>query len=150
MGRVAGLDVGTKTIGVAISDPAGKLASPLFTLSRRGVRRDVERLLAMLAEEDVGRFVVGMPLELDGSETRSARLARQVGDAVRDSAGVPVIYIDERYSSVEAERQLIASGVSRQRRKEIIDQAAAVVILQSYLDHGDWSGIDAEGPTTAS
>lgn len=142
MGRIAGLDVGTKTIGVALSDLTGKLASPLFTLSRRGVRRDVEALLARLAEEEVGTYVVGLPLELDGSEARSARLARQIGEAVREHSGLPVVYIDERYSSVEAERQLLATGMSRQRRKKVIDQAAAVVILQSYLDHGDWSGIE--------
>ena len=71
------------------------------------------------------------------SESRSARLARQIGEAVRDAAQLPVIYVDERYSSVQAERSLIFQGASRDRRKKVIDQAAAAIILQSWLDHGD-------------
>lgn len=132
-----GLDVGTKTIGVALSDPTGLFAQPNSTLSRKGVRTDVVRLAQMIADNEVRHVVVGLPLELDGSESRSARLARQVGEAVAETCDLPVIYVDERYSSVQAERRLIEQGASRARRKQVIDQAAAVIILQSWLDHGD-------------
>lgn len=134
MGRVIALDVGTKTIGVARSDPTRMLASPVTTVSRKGVAKDVAALQAYLDEVD--QIVVGLPLELDGSEARSARLARQVGDALSAATDLPVAYVDERYSSVDAERRLIAADVSRAKRKQIIDQEAAVLILQSYLDHG--------------
>lgn len=134
MGRALGLDVGTKTIGIAMSDPLRKLASPVRTLGRRSVRDDTERIDAFAREQGVDRVIVGLPFELDGSEGRSARLARQIGDALA-AAGWSVGYVDERYTSVDAERQLIEAGLSRARRKEVIDQAAAVLILQSFLDH---------------
>ena len=139
MGRVMALDVGTKTIGIALSDELRLFPQPYRTLSRRGVRKDVEVLQHVIEEQDVDHVVVGLPLELDGSEARSARLARQVGDAVRERSGLPVTYIDERFTSVEAEQLLIRMNVSRKRRREVIDQAAAALILQSFLDHGDWT-----------
>lgn len=136
MGRVLALDVGTKTIGVAITDPLRMLAHPVCTIARKGVRRDTERIKQIIAEREVKEVVVGLPLELDGTEARPARLARQVGEAVAASEGLPVSYVDERFSSVEAERRLIQADVSRQRRKAIIDQQAAVVILESFLRGG--------------
>jgi putative Holliday junction resolvase len=135
MGRALGLDVGTKTIGIACSDAVGLLASPVRTLARRSVAVDVEALAALVAERGVDRLVVGLPYELDGSEGRSARLARQIGEALAARTGLPLVWIDERFSSVDATRQLVAAGVSRARRKAVIDQQAAVVILQSWLDH---------------
>jgi len=138
-GRAIGLDVGTKTIGVAISDEMGWLAQPAYTLARRGVKKDVAALAVTCEERTIRTLIVGLPLELDGSEKRSARLARQIGEALAELTGLPLVYIDERYSSVEAERRLIEADVSRARRKEVIDQQAAVIILQSWLEHGDWS-----------
>lgn len=132
MGRVMALDVGTKTIGIAVTDPLRLFGQPVATLSRRGVKKDVYSLGAWLDEYDPDVVVVGLPYELDGSEARSARLARQIGEALTET-GVTVAYQDERYSSVEAERQLIAQHVRRDRRKQVIDQAAAVVILESWL-----------------
>lgn len=133
MGRVIALDVGTKTIGVAMTDPARILASPVTTIKRKGVRVDSERVTELIEEHGVVQVVVGMPYELDGTEARPARLARQVGEAVRERTSLPVDYMDERYTSVDAERHLIRADVSRQRRKEIIDQVAAVLILESWL-----------------
>lgn len=144
MGRVMALDVGTKTIGIALSDELRMFPQPYRTLSRRGVRKDVDRLLPIVDDKQVDHVVVGLPLELDGTEERSARLARQIGEEVRERTGLPITYLDERYSSVEAERLLIEQGVSRARRKEVIDQAAACLILQSFLDHGDWTRDGAE------
>jgi putative Holliday junction resolvase len=142
MGRTLGLDVGTKTIGVACSDATGLLASPVRTLRRQSVAADVEVLAALLAERGADRVVVGLPYELDGSEGRSARLARQVGDALALRAQVPVVWIDERYSSVEATRQLADAGVFGSRRKAVVDQQAAVLILQSWLDHPELEELD--------
>ncbi len=133
MGRVMALDVGTKTIGIAVTDPLRMFGQPVVTLARRGVKKDVAALERYVDEYDPDVIVVGLPLELDGSEERSARLARQVGDAVADATSRPVAYHDERFSSVEAERILLAHDYSRQRRKQVIDQAAAVVILESWM-----------------
>ena len=142
MGKALGLDVGTKTIGVAISDSLGIGANPICTIKRQGVRRDVEKIVEIVRSEELTELIVGLPLELDETEARSARLARQVGDALGEALGINPIYIDERYSSVDAEEILIAADLSRKRRKQVIDQTAAVFILQSYLDHGDWSGLN--------
>jgi putative Holliday junction resolvase len=141
MGRTIALDVGTKTIGVAMSDPLGITANPVCTLGRKGVKKDVVRLMALCEGRDVQTLVVGLPLELDDTETRSAKLARQVGDAMGRALGVKPIYIDERYTSVDAEEALIEADLSRKKRKGVIDQVAAVLILRSYLDYGDWSEI---------
>jgi putative Holliday junction resolvase len=141
MGRVVALDVGTKTIGVAMSDPLGITANPISTVARKGVRKDVQVLKELCEGRGVVTLVVGLPLELDGSETRSAKLARQVGEALGAELGLEPVYIDERYTSVEAERSLVEADLSRKKRKGVIDQAAAVLILRSYLDHGDWSGL---------
>ena len=141
------LDVGTKTIGIALSDPLRMFATPLRTLARKGVSSDTDALAKAMTEHAVEHVVVGLPYELDGTEARSAKLARQIGESLRER-GCTITYIDERYSSVEADRFLIQAGVGATRRKAVIDQAAACVILQSYLDHGDWtqdSGSDASG-----
>lgn len=142
-GRVLGLDVGTKTIGIAMSDPGRHLASPVRTLSRRSVRDDTDALGRLVAEESIAEIVVGMPYELDGSEKRSAKLARQIGEALGQATGRPIHYVDERFTSVDAHHLLIEAGVSRARRKAVIDQQAAVLILQSFLERGPETG-DAE------
>jgi putative Holliday junction resolvase len=139
MGRVIALDVGTKTIGVAMSDPLRITANPVCTVARKGVKRDVLVLVEICEGKEVDTLVVGLPLELDDSEKRSARLARQVGETLGKALGLKPVYIDERYSSVEAEQVLIEADLSRKKRKGVIDQAAAMFILRSYLDYGDWS-----------
>jgi putative Holliday junction resolvase len=133
VGRVLALDVGTKTIGIATTDPLRIITQPVTTLKRAGVRQDVEALRPHVAALNPDVIVVGLPLELDGGEERSARLARQIGEAVEATLGVRVDYHDERFTSVEAERRLIAQDVSRARRREVIDQVAAMVILESWL-----------------
>jgi len=136
-GSLMALDVGTKTIGMAVCGPLRLLARPLATLKRKGVNKDVARLLPLLASHDIVGLVVGLPLALDGQETRSTRLARQVGDALSAASGLPLAYHDERFSSVEAERRLLAQDMSRRKRKQRIDQAAAAVILQDFLDSSE-------------
>lgn len=130
--RIA-LDVGTKTIGVAATDPLGLLAHRVCTLARKGVKQDVVALQRLVAERQAQEIVVGMPYELDGTEARSARLARQIGEGLQQATGLPVQYVDERYTSVDASRRLIATGMSRARRDAVIDQEAAVLILESWL-----------------
>lgn len=137
MARAMGLDVGTKTIGVAVSDELGLAPHPVCTVSRQGVRKDTAEIVRLAEDREVDTFVVGLPLELDGSEARSARLARQIGSALAEATGRRVLYVDERFTSVEAERALILQGVSRAKRKQVIDQAAAMSILRSWLEHGD-------------
>jgi len=128
------LDVGTKTIGVARAPARGPtIASPQFTLRREGLKRDVPRLWATVQQWGaVDTWVVGLPLELDGAEGRSARLARQVGDAIAKLGGT-VEYQDERFSTVEATRRLTAQGMDSRKQREVIDSAAAAVILEDWL-----------------
>lgn len=138
MGRAMGLDVGTKTIGVALSDPLRLGAHPDRTVARKGVVADVNVLATLIGERQVDHVVVGLPFELSGAEGRSARLARQIGDELA-ARGVPVTYVDERFTTVEAERRMRELGVGAKKRKETIDQVAAALILQSWLDHGDFT-----------
>ena len=139
-GPLLALDVGTRTIGLATCDPGRLLARPVCTLARQGVHKDVARLVPRVAELGAVGLVVGLPLGLDGAETRSCHLARQVGDALAAATGLPLAYHDERFSSVEAERLLIAQGRSRQHRDRTIDQTAAAVILQDFLDSSESAG----------
>ncbi len=128
------LDVGTKTIGVARASARGPaIATPQFTLRREGLKRDVPRLVATVeAWGRIRTWVVGLPLELDGAEGRSARLARQVGDALAQR-GAKVDYQDERFSTVEASRRLHAQGLDSRKQKQRIYSAAAAVILEDWL-----------------
>jgi putative Holliday junction resolvase len=133
MSCILSLDVGTKTIGIARVLDGTRLAAPHSTLARKGVKKDVARLNALCTQLRATAVVVGLPYELDGAEGRSARLARQVGDALGEASGLPIHYQDERYSTVEASRRLYEAGHSSRDQKRIIDQAAAAVILEDWL-----------------
>lgn len=135
MSSILALDVGTRTIGVARAHAQGPaLATPLLVLSRQGVRRDVERLLALCREQSATAIVVGLPYDLAGDEGRSARLARQVGDALAEASRLPVHYQDERFTTVEASARLRSAGHDSRAQRAVIDAAAAAVILQDWLD----------------
>lgn len=129
-----GLDVGTKTIGVAVSDELGLTAQGITTVRRVGPRKDLEALKQIIAEREVDRIVVGLPLNLDGSEGPRAQACRKFGETVAAETGLPTIYWDERLTTVAAERVLLEADVSRARRKQVIDQVAATLILQGWLD----------------
>jgi len=131
--RVLGLDVGSRTIGVAVSDELGMAAHGVTTLQRRGTQKDVAQVLELVRRYQAERIVVGMPFELDGSVGQRATRVRVFFDALA-AAGLAVDEWDERYSTVEAEATLLEANVSRARRKEVIDQMAAQVILQGWLD----------------
>jgi putative holliday junction resolvase len=134
--RALGLDVGMKTIGVAVSDELGLAAHPVTTLARQGTVRDVARLVAMAAEREARAVVVGLPLELSGEEGRRVRRVRVLIDALRAALppDIPIHEWDERFSTAAVERFLIEADVSRQRRKQVIDKQAAAYILQGWLD----------------
>jgi putative Holliday junction resolvase len=135
MTRALGIDLGSKRIGLAVSDAGGVLASPLATLERtRDVPALHRRLLALVAEEEVEVVVVGLPLSLDGSEGAAARAAREEAAALADVLPVPVVTHDERLTTVTAHQQLQAAGVDGRRRRQVVDQQAAVVLLQAWLD----------------
>jgi putative holliday junction resolvase len=144
--RVLGLDLGTKTIGVAVSDELGMLAHPRTTIARRGTKPDVEAVAQLLAKEEATGIVIGLPLDLRGKVGRMGRLVLAFIEALRVRLPtIPVTTWDERFTTSEAERILIEADYSRARRKGVIDQAAAVQILQAYLDaqkHPDRPGVE--------
>ena len=134
-GRAVALDLGTRRIGVAASDPGGVLASPRTTLERSGdPALDHRRIAELVAEEEATTVVVGLPLSLDGS---IGPAARAVLDEVVDLAAVlrvPVVTHDERFTTVTAHEQLRAAGMGGRRRRSVVDQQAATVLLQDWLD----------------
>lgn len=132
--RIMGLDVGSKTVGVALSDPSGRLGQPLCVIRRVSTRKDMDRLVSLIDENGVARVVVGLPRNMDGSLGASACLALRFAEALGARASVPVVTWDERLTTVAAERALIEADVSRRRRRAVIDSVAASMILQSYLD----------------
>ncbi|MCO4769658.1 MAG: Holliday junction resolvase RuvX [Deltaproteobacteria bacterium] len=144
------LDVGTKTIGVAVSDPLGMFAQPVETIARTGRRADVGRVAELCDQYAPVRVVVGLPIGTDGSEMSSAKEARRMAKAVAGVVSGEVVLLDERFTTAQAERVLIAGGMRRKKRKKVIDQAAAVLILQQWLD-GPFGGevVEPEPPTGA-
>ncbi len=136
--RILALDIGERRIGVALSDPGGLLATPLTTIPRRHHTADVDEVLRLVDEHEAGRVVVGLPLELSGRRGTQAGRVSAFVRAMAERTQVPVDTVDERYSTVQAQRQLRESGVKPSRDRARVDAAAAAIILQSYLDsqHG--------------
>ena len=132
--RALCLDVGERRIGLAISDPLGRLATPYSAIVRRGQQRDIAAVLEVAREEEIALIIVGMPWSLDGSAGPQAELTLAFCHALEEASPVPVETWDERYSSVEAERKLLEAGVSPSRNRAKVDASAAAVILQAYLD----------------
>ncbi|WP_338864149.1 Holliday junction resolvase RuvX [Myxococcus stipitatus] len=132
--RTLGLDFGTKTIGVAVSDGLGLTAQGVTTIRRTSLKADLAALATLAREHEADRVVIGLPLNMDGSEGPRAEASRKFADTVAQSLGVQVELWDERLSTVAATRTLLEADVSRARRKEVIDQVAAQFILQGWLD----------------
>ena len=132
--RAFGLDVGTKTVGVAMSDPLGLTAQALTTLRRTGLRADLAALRRLAETHGVTRAVVGLPLNMDGSEGPSAARSRAFGEALATALELPVDFWDERLTTVAAERALREGEVSARKRRQVVDQVAAALILQGWLD----------------
>ena len=140
--RVLALDLGSRRIGVAVSDPTGMLASP-FQVLERGTDPAADRAAIANIVTEVGaeRVVVGLPLSLDGREGPAAQLARAEAEALTAVLPVPVELHDERLTTVAADRSLQRSGKSGRARRKVVDQAAATVLLQSWLDRGRGSAV---------
>lgn len=133
--RALGIDLGSKRIGVAVSDRSGTIAGPLTVVVRSGrVADDHRRLAALVAEEEAEVVVVGLPLSLDGSDGAAARAARREADQLATVVDVPVVLHDERLTTVSADRTLREAGLRAPARREVVDKVAAAVMLQSWLD----------------
>jgi putative Holliday junction resolvase len=129
-----GLDVGTKTIGLALSDVTRTIASGLETLARSKFVADTRRLLALISEHEVGGLVIGLPVNLDGSHGPRAQATRAFARNLAKLTPLPILLWDERLTTVAAERALLEAQLSRRRRAQVIDKVAATLILQSALD----------------
>lgn len=131
---LVGLDLGTKTIGVSVSDGGGSIASPLETIKRSKFQADAARLLEITAHRQIAGIVLGLPRNMDGSEGPRAQSTRAFARNLERLTPLPITYWDERLSTVAAERALLEADTSRKRRAEVIDHVAAGVILQGLLD----------------
>ena len=133
-GALIGLDLGTKTIGVAVSDPDRRLATGVETIQRKAFKLDAARLLALAAERKAVGFVLGFPINMDGSEGPRAQSTRAFARNLSGLTALPIGLWDERLSTSAVERELIGMDVSRAKRAEVIDEHAAIFILQGALD----------------
>ena len=131
--RIAALDVGDARVGVAVSDELGITAQGIGVVRREGGRRDLEALARVLAPYGPERLVVGLPLNMDGSEGAQAARVRTFGTQVAAHLGLPLEFWDERLTTVAAERALLEADLSRRRRRELVDQVAATLILEAFL-----------------
>lgn len=137
MNRILGLDVGTKTVGVAVSDPFGWTAQGLEIIQINEAKEEFgfERLGEIIQEYEVEKVVIGLPKNMDGTHGERAEASESYGDLVIETFDLPVEYEDERLTTVQANRMMIEEGdVSRKNRKKVIDKLAAMMILQNYLD----------------
>ena len=134
MGRTLAVDPGSRRLGVAVSDPTGTIAQPLTVVPAHPSNTLIERLAALTREQEATALVVGLPRRLDGRLGPEAEAARRLADQLRRATGLEVTLVDERLSSAAAERALLSTGASRARRRQLSDQVAAALILQSFLD----------------
>jgi putative Holliday junction resolvase len=132
--RLMGLDLGTKTIGLALSDVTRMIASALETIQRTKFKADAGRLLELVAQHEVAGLVVGLPINMDGSEGPRCQATRAFARNVNQLSPLPILLWDERLTTAAVERMLIEADASRRRRAEVIDKLAATVILQGALD----------------
>ena len=132
--RLLGLDVGTKTIGMALSDVTRSVATPYHTVRRTKFTEDAKAIEAAIEEHEIGAVVIGLPLNLDGSEGPRAQSTRAFARNLAARIAVPIVFWDERLSTAAVERHLIEADASRKRRAEVIDRMAAAYILQGALD----------------
>jgi putative holliday junction resolvase len=149
--RTFGLDYGTKTIGVAVSDGLGLTAQTVTTVRRASLKADLAELSRLVKEHEVTRIVLGLPLNMNGTEGPRAEASRKFAEVLGQALGLPVVLWDERLSTVAAQRTLLEADVRREKRREVIDQLAAQFILQGWLDAqrpagGGYAGDDDYDP----
>jgi putative Holliday junction resolvase len=129
-----GLDMGSQTIGVALSDESGLIASGVTTIHRQNPERDLETIKDLVSQFDIARIVVGLPINMNGTLGAEAKRVLEFAEDLQKALSIPVTTWDERLTTVQARRVLLDAGLSRKRRKRVIDKTAATLILQSYLD----------------
>lgn len=134
MGRILGLDVGDKYIGVAISDPLHLTSQGLTTIVRESNVKDFGAIESLIKEHNISKIVVGLPKNMDGTIGPQGEKVKKFGDKIRNKFNIEIIYIDERLTTVLAENLLIKADLSRKKRKKVVDKVAASYILQTYLD----------------
>jgi putative Holliday junction resolvase len=132
--RIMGLDIGSRTVGVAISDELGMIAQGLKTIRRRSMEEDLNEISLIIAQYKIDKIVVGLPKNMDGTIGKQAEMVFQWIKAAQEKIGLPMSTWDERLSTVEASKILLEADLSRKKRKEVIDKLAAVLILQGYLN----------------
>lgn len=132
--RILALDIGTKRIGVAVSDPMGWTAQPVMVLERKDQQSDLQNLRELCERLEVTSLLLGLPVNMNGTFGPKADEITETGQWLESELGLPVVYQDERLTTVSAQRTLLEAGVSRRKRKKSIDKLAAVYILQAYLD----------------
>ena len=134
--RILGIDPGKARLGLAVTDPERRIASPLANYTRRSLEQDDVYLKKVIEAEEIGQIVIGLPVHLDGREGEQAQAARAFGQWLAQTTGLPCIFWDERFSTHSAEAALWAAGLTHKKRKARRDQVAAQVMLQAYLDAG--------------
>ncbi len=133
--RVLALDIGEKRIGVAVSDPTGRVATPVTVLDARRALGDAVEIKRLLGDyDDVELLVAGLPRSLDGTEGSQAARVRTAAEKIAAFAGLPVVYVDERLTSAEAEKRMAEAGADSRKRRGSVDMVAASIMLQAYLD----------------
>ena len=133
-GRIMGLDIGDKTIGVAVSDLMGLTAQGVTTIKRVGKKKDIEAIKKIIEEKQVNKIVSGLPKNMNGTVGPQGEKVQKFCELLKEETNLPIEFWDERLSTVAAERSLIEGNVRRENRKKVIDMLAAVIILQGYLD----------------
>lgn len=134
MARVVGIDLGTRRIGVAVTDALGLTAQPHTTLQRHGGVRDLDAIGAVVRQFEADRVVLGLPLDPEGGEGRAAKSTRLFAERLQAALGVPVELVDESFTTVEAENVLLEADLSRARRREVVDKLAAAMILSRWME----------------
>jgi len=132
--RLLGLDLGSKTIGIALSDVMCRIATPMEIINRTKFTKDAQRLTTIISEHNVGGLILGFPLNMDGSEGPRCQSTRQFAVNIREKTALPIALWDERLSTVAVTRTLLEADTSRKRRKQLVDKLAAAYILQGALD----------------
>ena len=133
-GRLAGIDYGTVRIGVAVTDPGQRLASPLVNYTRRNLAADAAWIRQLAADERIAGFVIGLPVHTSGQESQKSAEAREFGRWLAEQTGLPIAYFDERYTSLHAEALLQEAGLTSKRRKQRLDKLAAQIMLAAFLE----------------
>lgn len=132
--RILGLDLGDRTIGVAVSDPLGFTAQGITTIRRKSLQYDIDELKKICKEYNIEKVLLGYPKNMNGTEGPRCEVVKEFAEVIKEQLGLPIQFWDERLSTVAAHRAMLEADLSRAKRKKIVDKIAAVYILQGYLD----------------